>query len=149
MRVPALALSAFLGAATIIAVVPARAQAPARQAPAAAPAVPPLKIVLPRDGAEVGTQLALVFATPGDMSKLTMSAPVVGVHLHVAVDDTVLMPAQQQLIRLGGQRYLFVFDLPVKPGPHRISAFWADPAHDTIESSVRTVRVRVTPDPAP
>lgn len=141
MRFPILALCALLAA------VPAWAQAPAPAA--AAPAVPPLKIVLPKDGAEVGTQLALVFETPGDMGKLTMSAPVVGVHLHVSVDDTVLMPAQQQLIRLGGNRYLFVFDLPVKPGAHRISAFWADPAHDTIESSVRTVRVRVTPDTVP
>lgn len=110
---------------------------------------PPLAIVLPKDGAVVGTQLAVVFQTPGDMSKLTMSAPVVGVHLHVAVDDTVLMPMLPQLIRLGGGRYLYLFDLPVKPGAHRLRVFWADAAHDTIASSVRSIGVRVTPDPAP
>jgi hypothetical protein len=111
--------------------------------------VPPLSIRLPEDGAVVGTQLALVFETPGDMRKLTMSAPVVGVHLHVAVDDTVLMPTAEQLIRLGAQRYLFLFDLPVRPGVHRLSVYWADPAHGTIEKSVRRVTVRAVADLAP
>lgn len=107
----------------------------------AATEVPPLRIVMPNEGDKVGTQLALVFKTPGDLSRLTMSAPVIGTHLHIAIDDVTLMPSNDQLISLGGDRYLFVFDLPVKAGKHVLTVFWADGHHQTVKSSIRRVNV--------
>jgi hypothetical protein len=76
--------------------------------------LPPLKILMPENGATVGTKLALVFQTPADLSTMTMSAP--GTHLHIDAQDVSLMPTGEQLVRLGEDRYLLMFDLPAKPG---------------------------------
>lgn len=91
----------------------------------------------------MGTQLAVVFETPGEMAKLTMSAPVVGTHLHIETDGISLMPGENQLIRLGGNRYVFVFDLPVEAGERSLRVYWSDGMHRTIESSMQTVKVLV------
>ncbi len=104
---------------------------------------PPLRILFPESGAKVGTQLAVVFETPGEMAKLTMSAPVVGTHLHIETDGISLMPGENQLIRLGGNRYVFVFDLPVEAGERSLRVYWSDGMHRTIESSMQTVKVLV------
>ncbi len=105
--------------------------------------VPPLRILFPESGAKVGTQLAVVFETPGEMSRLTMSAPVVGTHLHIETDGISLMPGEDQLIRLGGNRYVFVFDLPVKAGERSLRVYWSDGMHRTIDSSMQTVKIFV------
>jgi len=105
--------------------------------------VPPLRILFPEAGAKVGTQLAVVFETPGEMARLTMSAPEVGTHLHIETDGISLMPGEDQLIRLGGNRYVFVFDLPVKAGEHSLRVYWSDGMHRTIDSSMQTVKVTV------
>lgn len=105
--------------------------------------VPPLRILFPESGAKVGTQLAVVFETPGEMARLTMSAPVVGTHLHIETDGISLMPGADQLIRLGGNRYVFVFDLPVKAGERNLRVYWSDGMHRTIDSSMQTVKVLV------
>lgn len=105
--------------------------------------VPPLRILFPESGAKVGTQLAVVFETPGEMARLTMSAPVVGTHLHIETDGISLMPGENQLIRLGGNRYVFVFDLPVSAGERSLRVYWSDGMHRTIDSSMQTVNVIV------
>lgn len=110
--------------------------------------VPPLRILFPESGAKVGTQLAVVFETPGEMARLTMSAPVVGTHLHIETDGISLMPGEDQLIRLGGNRYVFVFDLPVKAGERSLRVYWSDGMHRTIDSSMQTVKVTVVEDQA-
>jgi len=109
----------------------------------AATEVPALRIVMPTEGSRIGTQMALVFETPGDLRRLTMSAPAVGTHLHIEAEGISLMPVNDQLIRLGGNRYLFVFDLPAKPGPQTLKVFWADGGHKTIESTIQKVNVVV------
>lgn len=110
---------------------------------AAATEVPALRIVMPAEGSKIGAQMALVFETPGDLRRLTMSAPAVGTHLHIEAEGISLMPVNDQLIRLGGNRYLFVFDLPAKPGPQTLKVFWADGSHKTIESTIQKVNVVV------
>lgn len=105
--------------------------------------VPPLRILYPQSGAKVGTQLAVVFETPGDMQRLTMSAAAVGTHLHIETDGISLMPVQNQLIRLGEGRYVFVFDLPVKPGERELRVYWSDGMHKTIDASMQAVKVTV------
>lgn len=120
----------------------------AAAASASAPVeAPPLSILLPEDGATVGRQLAVVFETPGDIASLTMDAPVIGVHLHIDSDEFSVMPTSKQLIRLGEHRYLFVFELPAKPGEQTLRLSWGDAMHRTIESSVQKVTVRVQADP--
>lgn len=115
---------------------------------AAAPAaIPSLKILMPEAGDIVGSQLALVFETPANLSGMTMSAPVVGVHLHIQYDDTALMPTLQQLIRLGKDRYLYLFDLPVAPGSKTLRVYWSDAQHKTIESTMQSVSVTVASEP--
>ncbi len=104
---------------------------------------PELKILLPQDGATVSSQLAVVFSTPGHMADLTMGAPTPGVHLHIDTQDVSLMPTMQQLVSLGGGNYLFLFDLPVKPGAHKINVYWSDAQHKTIQESVRSITVTV------
>lgn len=114
---------------------------PAAARPQGATEVPALRILFPENGARVGTTLAVVFETPGDLARLTMSAAAVGTHLHVEADEVSLMPVENQLIRLGGHRYLFLFDMPVQPGERTIRVYWSDAAHRTIESSVQSVKV--------
>lgn len=116
---------------------------PSAGAAAAADAAPPLRILLPGNGAKVGTQLAVVFETPGDLGRLTMSAPVVGTHLHIETEGVSLMPTADQLIALGGGRYLFVFDLPVAPGERTLRVYWSDGMHRTIDASMQTVKLTV------
>lgn len=110
--------------------------------------VPPLRILLPETGAKVGTQLAVVFETPGDLGSLTMSAPVVGTHLHIETEGVSLMPTADQLIAVGGGRYVFVFDLPVAPGERTLRVYWSDSMHRTIDASMQTVKVTVEAGPA-
>ena len=112
-------------------------------APAETIAVPALRILEPQDGAVVGTQLALVFETPGDIAAMTMDAPVIGTHLHIDSSEFSMMPTSKQLIRLGRQRYLFLFDLPARPGAQTLKVYWGDAMHRTIESSIQQVTVQV------
>jgi hypothetical protein len=115
--------------------------------PGAAPSVvPALKILMPGDGDIVGSRLAVVFETPADMSKSTMGHHAMGMHLHVEAGATALMPSQEQLVRLGGNRYLFLFDLPAQPGSEVLRVSWADGNHKTIESSIQKVTVTVAPE---
>ncbi len=116
---------------------------------AAAPAeVPPLKILMPGNGDIVGSRLAIVFETPADIGKMTMGHHTMGTHLHVEAGDTVLMPSQEQLVRLGANRYLFLFDLPAQEGSKVLRVSWAGANHKTIESSVQKVTVTVAPEGA-
>ena len=113
--------------------------------PSGAP-LPPLKILMPENGATVGTQLALVFQTPADLSKMMMGAAALGTHLHIEAQDVSVMPSRQQLVRLGEDRYLFLFDLPAKPGKNMLRIYWSDGQHEPIASTVQQITVTVAPD---
>jgi hypothetical protein len=118
-------------------------------APVVAPIeVPPLKILMPGNGDIVGSRLAIVFETPADIGKMTMGHHMMGTHLHVEADDTALMPSQEQLVRLGANKYLFLFDLPAQVGTKVLRVSWAGADHKTIQSSVQKVTVTVAADGA-
>jgi len=108
--------------------------------------LPPLKILMPENGAIVGTQMAIVIQTPADLSKMTMSAPVIGTHLHIEARDVSMMPSREQLVRLGADRYVFLFDVPAKPGENTLRVYWADSQHRTVAESVQQVTVTVARD---
>lgn len=110
---------------------------------AAAADVPSIKVIMPEAGDLVGSQLAVVFETAANLSAMTMSAPTIGVHLHIGYDDVSLMPTLQQLIGLGKNRYLYLFDLPVMPGAKTLRVYWSDAQHRTIESTMQAVPVMV------
>jgi hypothetical protein len=120
-----------------------------KQSQAVAPVeVPPLKILMPGNGDIVGSRLAIVFETPADLGKMTMGHHMMGTHLHVEADDTALMPSQEQLVRLGANKYLFLFDLPAQAGTKVLRVSWAGADHKTIQSSVQKVTVTVAADGA-
>jgi hypothetical protein len=108
--------------------------------------LPPLKILMPGNGATVGTHLAVVFQTPADLSKMTMGAPTPGAHLHIDAQDVSLMPSPEQFVRLGEDRYLFLFDLPAKPGKNTLRIYWSDSQHRTIAETVQQITVTVERD---
>jgi hypothetical protein len=108
--------------------------------------LPPLKILMPSNGALVGSAMAIIFQTRADLTKMTMSAPVGGVHLHIECDGVTLMPMYDQLIRLGNHRYIFLFDLPAKPGPKVVRVYWSDAQHRPLETSVQKIHVTVVGD---
>jgi hypothetical protein len=110
--------------------------------------LPPLKILMPENGATVGSHMAVVFQTPADLSKMTMVAPVPGAHLHIEAQGVSVMPSQEQLVRLGGDHYLFLFDLPAQPGKNTLRIYWADAQHRTIADTVQQITVTVAPDAA-
>ena len=120
----------------------------ARSASEAQAQLPPLTILMPENGATVGTHLAVVFQTPADLSKMTMGTPAPGTHLHIEAQDASVMPSQEQLVRLGEDRYLFLFDLPAKPGKNTLRIYWSDAHHRTIASTVQQVTVTVVRDGA-
>jgi hypothetical protein len=108
--------------------------------------LPTLRIVSPVAGAQVGPNIKVEFETDADLASMTMSAKSIGVHLHVGIDDTSLMPMMADLVRVGKNRYRYAFDLPAALGQRVISVYWADGSHKTIESSVQKVRVVVVPN---
>lgn len=108
--------------------------------------LPTLRIVSPVAGAQVGPNIKVEFETDADLARMTMSAKYIGVHLHVGIDDTSLMPMMADLVRVGKNRYRYVFDLPAAPGQRVISVYWSDGSHKTIESSVQKVSVVVVPN---
>lgn len=105
--------------------------------------LPAIRIVAPVAGAQVGPDLAVEFETGADLENMTMGAKPIGVHLHVDIDGTSLMPAMVDLKRSGKSRYRYAFDMPVAPGKHTLSVYWSDAQHKTIESTVRKVIVTV------
>jgi hypothetical protein len=107
--------------------------------------LPPLRIVSPRAGAQLGPNLAVDFETDADLPNMTMGGKSSDVHLHVNIDDTALMPTMSELKPLGKNQYRYLFDMPAAPGQHLISVYWSDAAHRTIENSVRRVSVTVAP----
>lgn len=108
--------------------------------------LPPLRIVSPVAGARVEPDLKVEFETDADLASMTMSAKSIGVHLHVGIDGTSLMPVMADLARVGKNRYRYTFDLPAAPGQRVISVYWSDASHKTIESSVQKVSVVVVPN---
>lgn len=105
--------------------------------------VPPLELLMPRTGDTIGKQVAVVLSTPANLDDMTMGAAKIGVHLHIELDGMALMPTRQQLIDLGSKHYLFLFDLPAKPGPNTIRLYWSDAQHRTLDATVRAVTVQV------
>ena len=105
--------------------------------------LPAIRIVAPVAGAQVGPDLAVEFETDADLENMTMGAKSIGVHLHVDVDGTSLMPTMADLKRLGKNRYRYAYHLPVAPGKHTVSVYWSDAQHKTIESTVSKVSVTV------
>ncbi len=122
-----------------------QASEPDAKTMAAPSEVPSLKIIMPEAGDVVGSQLAVIFETDANLSETTMSAPIIGVHLHVGYDDVSLMPTLQQLIGLGKSRYLYLFDLPAKAGAKTLRVYWSDAQHRTIENTVQEVPVVIEP----
>ena len=55
----------------------------------------------------------------------------------------IAMTVEDQLIRLGNHRYVFLFDLPVEPGERSLRVYWSDGMHRTIDASMQTVKVVV------
>lgn len=108
--------------------------------------LPSIRIVSPAAGARLGADIAVEFETGADLEQMTMSAKTIGVHLHVDIDGTSLMPTMSELKRVGKNRYRYVFDMPLEAGAHVISVYWSDASHKTIESSVQKVSVVVVPN---
>lgn len=114
-------------------------------AKAAAAALPPIRIVSPQPGARVGPVLTVEFETPADLRKMTMSGADTGIHLHIDMDGMSIMPAFDDLKRVGRQRYRYTFDLPAQPGERSVAVYWSDARHKTIDASLRRVGVTVVP----
>ena len=104
---------------------------------------PKLELLMPKDGEYVENPVAILFEADGDLETLTMSAAKVGTHLHIGIDETSLRPVREQILSVGGNRYAFVLDLPLDPGSHVLSVYWAGADHRTIISSIRMVSVNV------
>lgn len=110
----------------------------ARALASGAAAGPPLlHLVTPANGARLENPVAVVIETRGDISQLTVStgmssmsgmghAAAPAVHLHVAVDGTVFMPAADQMKPLGQSRYEYRVPRTLAAGTHTITVFWAD-----------------------
>lgn len=110
--------------------------------------LPPLRIVAPAAGARVGPNIVLEFETAADLEKMTMGSTSLGVHLHLDIDGTALMPAMADLKQVGKNRYRYVFDLPAAPGPHVLGVYWSDASHRALEPTRNSVTVTVLPKPA-
>lgn len=121
------------------------ADKPVSKATVAPRPLPSITIVSPTEGSRVDPVIAVVFETAGDLAQMTVGAKQMGIHLHLDIDGTSLMPLMKDLVPLGKNQYRYVFDLPVKPGKHMVSVYWSDAQHKTIEYTVRKVNVSVGP----
>lgn len=114
----------------------------ARNGNAAGPA-PELQLLMPKDGERVENPVAIMFEIDGDIGQLTMSAKKIGTHLHIGVDEKSMMPVRDQIFSVGGNRYVFVLDMPLSAGKHELSVYWAGGDHRTIASSIRKAVINV------
>lgn len=117
----------------------------AHAAPASAPAVKvsSLSIALPADNDVLDPRMAVVIETDADLATNTMSSGEPGAHLHIDIGGYSVMPARDQLVSLGGRKYVYVFDMPMKSGAYQLCVSWAGADHRTIASSVRCRSVKV------
>ncbi len=104
---------------------------------------PMLKLLMPRNGDRVEGQMAIVIETDADLGETTMSAAKIGTHLHIRLDDNSMMPTREQFFSVGGNRYVYLLDLPVPPGKHQVSVYWAGGDHQTIEASIQRADITV------
>lgn len=100
-------------------------------------ALPPLKIITPANGATISSPVSIVFETSADLSMMTM-----GPHLHVDIDKRIDMPAMNQVVRLGANRYRYHLGT-VAVGPHTIRVYWAETKTHKPMGPVQTVAVTV------
>lgn len=105
--------------------------------------VPGLRLLMPQAGDCVEGQMAIVIETDADLDQATMSAARIGTHLHIGIDDKSMMPVREQLFSAGNNRYVYLLDLPVDSGKHQVSVYWAGADHQTIETSVQRVEIKV------
>jgi hypothetical protein len=110
---------------------------------AAAPAVPRLTVVEPRDGAEAALPLGVVFDAGVPLAAGPMGWNAAGRHVHLHVGGTELMAANRDIQPLGGTRYRWT--VPSLPrGEQTLRLAWSDEQHRPVaEGASRTVRVRV------
>lgn len=111
--------------------------------PVASGNFPKIEIVSPKEDATVSPTVAVVLETSANLSTMTMNNKAVGTHLHISIDNTTLMPMTQDLVRISKNQYRYVFELPVVPGKHTITVYWADAQHRTVDSTIRKVHVTV------
>lgn len=116
--------------------------APAKPS-AAAVRVPALTIVMPADNDTAGSRVAVAIETDADLATHTMSSGNAGTHLHIDIGEYSVMPTRDQLASLGGNRYAYVFDMPMKAGTYQLCVSWAGADHRTIASSVRCRSIKV------
>ena len=84
-------------------------------------------------------------ATGGmSMDTGSMSGMGPGVHLHIVIDDHLLMPTASQLVKVGTDRYRYTFG-PLSPGPHTIKAYWAANKTHKPVGAIQTVTCTVIP----
>lgn len=117
----------------------------AAPAPASASAVKvsSLSIALPADNDVLESRMAVVIETDADLAKNTMSSGKPGTHLHIDIGEYSVMPTRDQLWSLGGGKYVYVFDMPMKSGAYQVCVSWAGADHRTIASSVRCRSITV------
>ena len=110
---------------------------------AAAPAVPRLSVVEPRDGAEAPLPLGVVFDAGVPLTAGPMGWNAAGRHVHLRVGGTELMAANRDIRPLGGTRYRWT--VPSLPrGEQTLQLAWSDEQHRPLaDGASRTVRVRV------
>lgn len=110
---------------------------------AAAPAVPPLTVLEPREGAEVSLPLGVVFDAGVPLTAGPMGWNATGRHVHLRVGGTELMAANRDIQPLGGTRYRWtVAALP--RGDQALQLAWSDEQHRPLaEGASRPLRVRV------
>jgi methionine-rich copper-binding protein CopC len=108
-------------------------------------ALPPLKIISPTGGAIISSPVSIVFETSADLSKMTMGKDSMAMqtpHLHVDIDKRMDMPAMNQIVRLGANRYRYHLG-SVAVGPHTIRVYWAETKTHKPMGPVQTAAVTV------
>ncbi len=108
-------------------------------------ALPPLKIISPTGGATISSPVSIVFETSADVSKMTMGKDSMATqtpHLHVDIDKRIDMPAMNQIVRLGANRYRYHLG-SVAVGPHTIRVHWAETKTHKPMGPVQTAAVTV------
>lgn len=110
---------------------------------AVAPAVPPLTVIEPREGAEAALPLAVVFDAGVPLTAGPMGWNAAGRHVHLRVGGTELMAANRDIQPMGGTRYRWT--VPALPrGEQTLQLAWSDEQHRAVaEGASRPVRVRV------
>lgn len=107
------------------------------------PEPPRIQQIAPEEGALIDGPVEVVFRVREEMERLPGGWGIGDHHLHLEMDGVELMPAAEDIERVGEGEYRWIVGA-AEPGPHALRLLWSGPDHRPLPGTATPlVRVEV------